>query len=305
MRLGAQKRRIYEDEKMSFSEVKFADADKDFKSAKFIILGAQFDATSSFRAGSRLAPNAIREASWNFESYLLEHNIDISEIPVCDAGNLEEYGAPDDFVNAVEEATRKIIMSEKKFPILIGGEHSLTIGAANAFENISVIILDAHMDFRSEYLGIKNSHACVTRRVSEIIGTENIICLGIRSCSKEEIEDAKVQKLKYYTVSEIKKRGIAEIIKKSKLKDKIYLSIDMDVVDPAFAPGIGNPEPLGLTAQEVLDCIEEVAPNLVGCDIVEVCPPYDNGNTAVLAAKIIRGLVAMVWKNNIRHTGGE
>lgn len=282
---------------MSFSNLKFADADKDFKSAKFIILGAPFDATSSFRAGARLAPNAIREASWNFESYLLEYDIDLADIPVCDAGSLEEHGNPDDFVNAVEEAARKIL-TQKKFPILIGGEHSLTIGAANAFENITVIILDAHMDFRNEYLGIKNSHACVTRRVSEIVGIENIICLGIRSCSKNEIEDAKAQKLKYYTVSEIKKKGIAEIIKKSKLKDKIYLSIDMDVVDPAFAPGVGNPEPLGLTAQEVLDCIAQVAPNLVGCDIVEVCPPYDNGNTSVLAAKIIRSLIAVVWKNN-------
>lgn len=280
---------------MSFSNLKFADADKDFKSAKFVILGAPFDATSSFRTGARLAPNAIREASWNFESYLLEYDVDLVDIPVCDSGSLEEHGNPDDFVNAVEEATRKIL-TQKKFPILIGGEHSLTIGAANAFEDITVIILDAHMDFRNEYLGIKNSHACVTRRVSEIVGIENIICLGIRSCSKNEIEDAKAQKLKYHTVSEIKKKGIAEIIKKSKLKDKIYLSIDMDVVDPAFAPGVGNPEPLGLTAQEILDCIEQVAPNLVGCDTVEVCPPYDNGNTSVLAAKIIRSLIAMVWK---------
>jgi agmatinase len=273
--------------------LKFADANSSFNDAKFVVLGVPFDATSSFRSGSRFAPNRIREASYNFESYLMEHDIDLTDIPFHDAGNLDEYGNVDEMIKNVEEKIKKIL---PKFPILIGGEHSLTIGAVKPFRDVSVVFIDAHLDFRDEYLGIKNSHACVSRRVSEIVGIENVFSIGIRSFSREEKNDAEKMGLKYFSSSDVKEKGVESVIKNLDLKKKVYLSLDMDGIDPSFAPGVGNPEPFGLTPADVVKCIKILSGRLIGFDIVEVCSPYDNGNTSLLGARIIRDLIGCAGK---------
>ncbi|MEW6070711.1 MAG: agmatinase [Candidatus Thermoplasmatota archaeon] len=280
--------------------LKFADCNREFQDAKIVILGVPFDATSSFRAGSRHAPNAVREASWNFESYIQELDVDLAALPVCDLGNLEEFGKAESMLKALEFEVCKII-EKNKFPILLGGEHTLTIGVVKAlkkqYKEFSVMILDAHLDFRNEYLGVKNSHACVTRRISEEIGCENVYSFGVRSLSKEEKVSSEKLKLKYFTVSELREKKISNIIKNLNLKEKIYLSLDFDVIDPSFAPGVSNPEPLGLNLNEILNCIKLLSSKLVGFDIVEVCPSYDNsGITSILAAKTIQYLVASVWR---------
>jgi agmatinase len=273
--------------------LKFADANSSFNDAKFVVLGVPFDATSSFRSGSRFAPNRIREASYNFESYLMEHDIDLTDIPFHDAGNLDEYGNVDEMIKNVEEKIKKIL---PKFPILIGGEHSLTIGAVKPFRDVSVVFIDAHLDFRDEYLGIKNSHACVSRRVSEIVGIENVFSIGIRSFSREEKNDAEKMGLKYFSSSDVKEKGVESVIKNLDLKKKVYLSLDMDGIDPSFAPGVGNPEPFGLTPADVVKCIKILSGRLIGFDIVEVCPNYDKGNTSLLGARIIRDLIGCAGK---------
>ena len=275
------------------NSLKFADANSSFNDAKFVIFGVPFDSTSSFRSGSRFAPNRIREASYNFETYLMEQDVDLIDIPFHDAGNLDEYGNVDEMTGAVEDAVKKIL---PKFPILIGGEHSLTIGAVKTLKNVSVVFIDAHLDFREEYLGIKNSHACVSRRVSEIVGIENVFSIGVRSFSREEKNDAEKLGLKYVSSFDVKEKGIENIIRNLNLKKKIYLSLDMDGVDPAFAPGVGNPEPFGLTPLDVVKCIKILSDRIVGFDIVEVCPNYDNGDTSLLGARIIRDLIGCAGK---------
>jgi len=275
------------------NSLKFADANSSFNDAKFVIFGVPFDSTSSFRSGSRFAPNRIREASYNFETYLMEQDVDLIDIPFHDAGNLDEYGNVDEMTGAVEDAVKKIL---PKFPILIGGEHSLTIGAVKTLKNVSVVFIDAHLDFREEYLGIKNSHACVSRRVSEIVGIENVFSIGVRSFSREEKNDAEKLGLKYVSSFDVKEKGIEKSIRNLNLKKKIYLSLDMDGVDPAFAPGVGNPEPFGLTPNDVVKCIKILSDRLVGFDVTEVCPPYDNGNTSLLGARIIRDLIGCAGK---------
>lgn len=275
---------------------KFADANSSFNDAKFVIFGVPFDSTSSFRSGSRFAPNRIREASYNFETYLMEHDVDLIDVPIHDAGNLDEYGNVDEMTGAVEDAVKKIL---PKFPILIGGEHSLTMGAVKPFKDVSVVFIDAHLDFREEYLGIKNSHACVSRRISEIVGVENVFSIGVRSFSREEKDDAEKLGLKYFSSFDIKEKGVEKIIRNLNLKKKIYLSLDMDGVDPSYAPGVGNPEPFGLTPLDVVKCIKILSDRLIGFDIVEVCPPHDNGNTSLLGARIIRDLIGCAGKSRI------
>jgi agmatinase len=277
----------------------FADANSTLEESDFAIFGVPFDKTSSFRAGAAQAPDAIRKASHNFETYKFEHGEDIESIKFCDLGNLEEFATADLMVDGVEEFAKKLIQ-KKKFPIALGGEHSLTPGIVDAFEKIGVISLDAHLDFRDEYEGEKNSHACSTRRISEIVGIGRVVPIGVRSMSKEESIDAEALGLKFISSFEFHREA--------KMKDaigraldwigmeRIYLSLDIDVIDPAFAPGISNPEPFGLDPIEVKRCINYLAPRLVGFDVCEVSPPYDNGNTSALAARLVREVIMAVWK---------
>ncbi len=280
----------------------FADANSTLEESDFAIFGVPFDKTSSFRAGSAEAPDAIREASQNFETYKFEHGEDIESVKFCDLGNLEDFGNVDSMVKGVKQFAGGIV-KENKFPIALGGEHSLTAGVVSAFENIGVISLDAHLDFREEYEGEKNSHACSTRRISDVVGTARVVPVGVRSMSKEESVDAERLGLKFISSYEFHREA--------KMKDAIdkalewigmewiYLTLDIDVIDPAFAPGISNPEPFGLDPLEVKRCINYLAPRLVGFDICEVSPPFDNGNTSALAARLVREVIMAVWKAQI------
>jgi len=276
----------------------FADAESSFDEADFVIFGVPYDKTSSFRAGASAAPKEIRNASWNFETYNLRTGFDIKDVKIHDYGDLNvRNDSPKEMVQKVKELTSKIIL-KNKFPIAIGGEHSTTVGIIKAFtKDISVVSLDAHIDFRKIYENEPYNHACVTRRILDHIDIKNIAVLGIRSAEKEEFDEAKNIGLFYIDSVDIKGMGIKNAIEKTKnyLKNKkIYLTIDIDVIDPAYAPGTSTPEPFGLDPIDILKCIESFSSNLVGFDIVEVCPPYDNGQTALLAAKFIRLLIENV-----------
>jgi agmatinase len=276
----------------------FADAESSFDEADFIIFGVPYDKTSSYRRGTSLAPKEIRNASWNFETYNFRTGFDIKDVKIHDYGDLDvRNGSPKKMINKVKELTSKIIL-KNKFPIAIGGEHSITVGIVKAFlKNISVVSLDAHIDFRKIYENEPYNHACVIRRIADHIDIKNIAVLGIRSADKEEFKDAKNLGLFYIDSVDIREMGIKKAIEETKnyLKnEKIYLTLDIDVIDPAYAPGTSTPEPFGFSPSNIHQYIESFSSNLVGFDIVEVCPSYDNGQTALLAAKLIRLVIENV-----------
>jgi agmatinase len=281
---------------MEENHIFFADAESSFEDSIFVILGVPFDGTCSFRKGTSLAPKKIREESYNHETYLFEHDVDTAHIPFHDLGDVNCLNLTEMF-EGVTHNIEKIIDSAK-FPILIGGEHSLTPPAVSKFENVGCVILDAHLDFRDDYEGEKNNHACATRRIVDLVGIENVLTIGIRSMERREKEEADLQKLKYIDAPRLKDIGMNSVLGDLNWNE-IYLSLDMDFLDPSFAPGVGNPEYFGFSPSDVKECITILAPKLVGFDICETCPPFDSGNTSSLAARIVREVIGKVWKVNL------
>jgi agmatinase len=279
----------------------FADAESSFDDASFILFGVPFEKTSSFRHGADKAPYEVRQASWNFERYDLRTGINFEEILVHDYGDLDVQNLTSKEVFETTKTFTSTLLAKQKIPITIGGDHSITPGIIAAFpKDIAVVSLDAHMDFRQKYKNDIYNHACVIRRVADHIPLRNIVVLGIRSAEKEEYEQAQEQRLFFRDAFTINKIGIGKSIQQTKthLKGKqIYLTLDIDVIDPAYAPGTSTPEPFGFTPIDVLEIIEAFSPQLIGCDIVEVCPPYDHGQTAVLAAKLVQTYISEIWRN--------
>jgi agmatinase len=253
-----------------------------------VIFGVPFDATVSFRSGAKFAPNEIRKTSYNMESYSVYRGVDLKNSGIFDLGDIDEYHEPEGMLEEVFSIVDRIV-SDNKFPIMLGGEHSITYGAIKRIKS-KVIFIDAHTDYRDTYLGNKFSHACVARRVSEIVGKENVVSIGIRSISAEEIKEGPQ---KYFTSFEVNSdnRKLKSFLKEF-CNSPVYLSIDFDGFDPAYAPGVGTPEPFGLNPMVIVDILDSVGGNLVGLDVNEITPVFDNGNTSMLAARIIQEVVS-------------
>jgi len=269
----------------------FADARTPFEDADFVIFGVPFDRTTSFRSGARGGPNSVREASWNFEAFMMEYQKDISDLRIADMGNTPEFGSSSAMHKGVHEFAQRIVQ-KGKFPLAIGGEHSISPGIVSCFKDVGLISIDAHLDFRDEYLEDPYSHACQARRSGEHLGFSRVLPVGIRSASAEESEDAKRLKLHYLSVYELRRGGdvvkqVEEAVDELDV-NRFYLTLDMDAIDPGFAPAVGNPEPFGLSPWEVKGIITLLADRLVGLDITEVTPIYDQGNTSGLAARLAR-----------------
>jgi agmatinase len=220
------------------------------------------------------------------------------DLPIYDAGNLETSASVDETLQNLYEAT-KDLLNDGKLPIMLGGEHSLTFAMVKACaelagEDFGVLVLDAHFDLREEYRGFQNNHACVSRNILNQV-TENLVSIGIRSGPEEEWVFARQNNLKYYTSDDVESTGMVEVIKEA-LEwldcSQLYLSLDMDAIDPAFAPGLGTPEPFGLSARDVRTAIRTLAPFSMAFDIVEIAPEYDSGQTAMLGAKLMREFIA-------------
>ncbi|MBW6517515.1 MAG: agmatinase [ANME-2 cluster archaeon] len=280
----------------------FADADSNYSDAAFVIFGAPFDGTSCFRKGSREAPDAIREASYTFERYNYNFDIDLSEVPFHDMGDVEIKGnhTVEQALIAVEKTVNSII-KDSKIPIMLGGEHSLTLpcvtASKNKYDDMGVVVLDAHLDLRDIYKGEVNSHACISRHIIEDV-TDRYVSIGIRSGTKEEYSWVEAQDIACYTADLVVEKGIAYILNELNGKldtQHLYLSLDMDAIDPAYAPALGTPEPFGLTDRHVLSVIHALAPRSIGFDLVEIAPQFDSGNTAILGAKFIREFIASAW----------
>ncbi len=270
---------------------RFADAVASFDDARIVLFGVPFDRTSSFRFGSRWAPDAIREASYNFESYMMDHGRNILEIKFHDLGNLPDFATAADMVKDVSETSAKIVKAGK-IPIAIGGEHSIAPAVVRGLPTeVGVIGLDAHLDFRDAYMEDKWSHACSQRRIGDHVGFDRTLYAGVRSFSAEEKEDRERLGLSFISAYEIHQRGIERAIDRALHavgREKVHLTIDTDAIDPAFAPAVGNPEPFGLTPLQVKAVVNTLAPRLVGMDINEVSPAWDQGQTALLAARLVR-----------------
>ncbi len=282
------------------SYLQFADANAKFDEARIVIFGVPYDRTTSFRSGTRHGPNAIREASWNFETYMMEHGRDLLDVKYHDMGNTEEFGPPSEMIQGVKGFVTMIVKSGK-IPLVLGGEHSISIGCVRAFpKDIAVIGLDAHLDFRNSYLGEKYSHACSARRIADHVGVKNVMYIGVRSQSKEETEDADRLGLQTITIKDIEEHGLDTAIEKTlKMvgRRKVYLTIDIDCIDPAYAPGVGTPEPFGMMPGQVKKIINSLGSRIIGMDVNEVAPAWDNGQTAVLAARLVREAILVMTRS--------
>ena len=276
--------------KIKFNHLHFLGATSAYSSAKVVLCGCPFDGTTTYLPGSRFAPNAIREASDVLETYSPILNRDLSEIPLCDLGDLElPFGNTPRILNLIKKAISNIL-NDGKIPLIMGGEHLITYPIISAYTkyypNLSVIQLDAHADLRENYLGEKLSHSTVMRRIVETVGGSNLIQLGIRSGTQEEFDFAR-QIGSLYDLN----NDQLNVIKNQIEGKEIYISIDLDILDPSIMPGTGTPEPGGLDFEkliEILTFFKEA--NVVGMDIVELLPQKSSNqiSSSIVAAKIIR-----------------
>jgi len=282
--------------------LRFADLECNFRDSKFVVLGVPFDETSSYRPGSRFAPLTIREASMNIELYSFRLEVDGERVKVFDGGDVTPFGGVEETLSRVEKSVRKLVELNKT-PVLIGGEHTITYGAVNGLSEDTLILdFDAHFDLRDEYMGRKLCHATFMRRLIEKVGGERVIVIGVRAASSSEVEYAKEAGLKFLTTMDLRKsNGVEEALKtivNTSLKfSKVYVTIDADVLDPAFAPGVSNPESDGLDVNTLLSLLTKLPKEkIVGFDLVEVNPLFDNGATSILAAKIIMEMLCLLSK---------
>jgi agmatinase len=271
------------------SSFTFGSRDTDLRDARYAICGVPFDSSETYRTGSRFAPTAIREASREIEAYDLLEDFDLREIQVADYGDvIVSHGDSKETMKRTAE-TVKEILGAGAVPCLIGGEHTISYFALHGFDKKPFyLVFDAHLDFHDEYINNKLSHACNNRRAIDLLGVENVLVVGVRSGGKEEVKDARKLGLNYIDYNDCKDIDALKIKILDAIKGKeVYISIDMDVLDPKEAPGVCNPEPLGFTFEEmveILDVLKDI--RLAGFDITEVAPIYDN-HTPVVAAKLI------------------
>jgi agmatinase len=275
--------------------MKYYSATSSFEKANIVLVGVPYDGTSSFRPGSRFAPGAIRENSYGIESYSPYFDRDLREKKIYDMGDMPlPFGDKELVLDIIEKFSSKLIKNKKKL-LSIGGEHLISFPLVKTFskkyENLVVVHLDAHSDLIDSYRSEKLSHASVIRRVAEIIGFENIYQLGIRSLNstdfnlpyrKENLCLFNFDKMQEY-VNKINNRPV-------------YLTIDLDVLDPSIFPGTGTPEPGGITYKELIDCLKKLSVlNIVGCDVVELSPQYDtSGVSSIVAASVIREVLCLL-----------
>jgi agmatinase len=233
----------------------------------------------------------IRAASYNFETYLPFYDLEMSEILSHDMGDLCCDCLPDLVTNQVADTVSKVQM-DGKIPLMIGGEHSVTIGAVRTLAPTWYVVCDAHLDMQEEFRGSLYNHDCVTTRISETV--KNIILIGPRSGTREEFDTAR-KKYCLYTTDDVQKRGISSILDEIGdmiSNETVYLSIDADAIDCCMTPGLGTPEPFGLTPTDIRSVVRRLASkNVVGFDYVEVLP-NDAGQTTIVAAHIIREFIA-------------
>lgn len=279
----------------------FLGCDKEFDESRIVIFGAPFDSTTSYRPGTRFASRTMRAESYGLETYSPYQDLDLEETAVFDGGDLELcFGDTNLALKDITDCTEKIV-SAGKIPLMIGGEHLVTLGAVRSvaahYPDLHVIHFDAHADLRDDYLGAKLSHATVLHRVWDIVGDDRIYQFGIRSGERAEFrwgsEHVHTQKFNF--------DGLEDVVEKLKGKP-VYFTIDLDVLDPSVFPGTGTPEAGGVTFLQLLEAIFKVRElNIVGCDINELSPLLDaSGASTAVALKVLRELLLTLEERHIR-----
>lgn len=264
------------------------------------VFGIPFDSTHSYKPGCRFGPDVIRDAFNNIEIFHPELQVDLETANIEDLGNAKHTVVASKMLDMVRKITKELVEKNRQLFIL-GGEHLITYGTYTSFpKETGYVVFDAHYDLRDEYADTKLSHASYLRRIIEEKGADNILHVGARAFVKEELEFLKEKKIKTISDKEIRQGKAPQILKDYiSTFDKLYTSFDLDVLDPAFAPGVGNPEAVGITSRDLFDMIysfENI--KVTGVDIVELNPTYDNGSTSSLAAKIMSTLIALNLAQN-------
>ena len=272
----------------------FGDFDKGYtqvSTAKIVILPVAYDGTSTYVKGADKGPSALLLASPNLEFYDIDTKTEVYKQGIYTENPLKGFNSPETMVSEVEKKVAELIEKDK-FVALIGGEHSVSIGSiyahVNKHKNISVLQLDAHSDLRDSYHGSKNNHACVMSRAKEVA---TIAQIGIRSTDTSELKNVNTKNTFYakdiYNNKNWRKKAI------SKLKKKVYLTIDLDVFDPSLFPSTGTPEPGGLFWYDVIEFMQELfkTREVIGLDIVELCPSKQNKSSDFIAAKLLYTLL--------------
>lgn len=275
----------------------FLGCDSEFEPARIVIFGAPFDSTTSFRPGTRFASRTMRSESFGIETYSPYQNKDLEDIAVFDGGDLELcFGNSKRALEQIEEFEAKIL-DAGKLPCMIGGEHLVTLGAVRAavkrYPDLHILHFDAHADLREDYLGETLSHATVMRRCWELTGDQRIFQFGIRSGERAEFQWAK----EHVFTNKFNFNGLEQVAESLRGKP-VYLSIDLDVLDPSEFPGTGTPEAGGVSFPSLLNAVLTVSGlNIVACDVNELSPVYDHsGASTALACKLLRELLLSVAK---------
>lgn len=277
----------------------FIGCESSFEEASIVLYGAPFDSTTSFRPGARFGPSAMRHESFGLETYSPYQDKDLIDISVFDSGDLELcFGSSEIALSDIQKRAEEIL-KVGKFPLLLGGEHLVTLGAVRAaaakYPDLHIIHFDAHADLRDDYLGAKLSHACVLRRCHEIVGDGHIHQFCIRSGEREEFQFAS----RHTDFHPFTFDGLEGTVRELKEKQvPVYFTIDLDCMDPSVFPGTGTPEAGGVSFLELLKAIRTVSQaNLVGADVNELAPMLDaSGVSTATACKVLRELLLAIAK---------
>lgn len=276
----------------------FIGCDSDYTDAELVIFGAPFDSTTSYRPGTRFGPSAIRHESFGLETYSPYQDKDLEDHAIMDSGDLELcFGSSEQALKDIQGRAEQILQ-DGKIPLLLGGEHLVTLASVRAavqkYPDLHIIHFDAHTDLREDYLGAKLSHACVIRRCHDILGDGRIHQFGIRSGERAEWKFARAG---HTDLHPFNLNGLKETVKALQ-NAPIYFTIDLDVLDPSCFPGTGTPEAGGVDFMQLLEAICTVCSgNVVAADVNELCPILDQtGASTAIAGKVVRELMLAILK---------
>ncbi|RKD28050.1 agmatinase [Caminicella sporogenes] len=280
-----------------FNKYCFIGCEDNFEESKLVIFGAPFDGTCTFRPGSRFAPYKIRIDSYGLETYSPYFNRDLLDYKIHDAGDIDiPFGNTISTLKKIKDFSKTIINNNKK-PLMIGGEHLVTLPVVEAlYEKYSDLILlhfDAHTDLRDDYMGEVLSHSTVIKKIWNFLGDNRIFQFGIRSGLREEFEWA--EKEGHTFINKFNYDKLKDVV--NLIKDKpVYVTIDLDILDPSVFPGTGTPEPGGISFNDMINILKTIdSLNIIGADIVELAPDYDpTGVSTAVASKVLRELILIL-----------
>lgn len=284
----------------------FIDTSAKYDEARYVLIGVPMDQTASYRSGSRFAPDAIRQASLYMETYSIRTRLDWEDVVVADAGNMKFLQGVGNALGNIE-AVVSLVNQKGKAIVMLGGEHTITLGALRAIKPQLVVDFDAHLDLRNRLLGKELSHATFMRRSMDELD-HSLIILGCRAISSEERKfvEANKDRITVITADNLMRGGIDQALETVKMQQSetssAYLTIDMDVIDPASAPAVGNPSPEGISVTTLLDIISGIVDKrFTGFDLTEVTPHYDSGLTAAQASYITLEVIYSMESARRRH----